>query len=143
MKNQNQFQLLFSDSSLHYLLVMTEENGFNSFLPEKRKKDDLFVEIPAQQTPPPDRIPSGFDPMGEIELRGRASGRLAGGQVPWWVLISGWIMFGILAFAIVHVAIASSFRAGWFLLAVAAILLVILLRGTTAKLTVKKRRSRR
>lgn len=135
MKGENQFHLLFSDSSIHYLLAMTEENESSSLLPKQQKQDKLFVEIPTQQMQQPERIPSGFDPMGEIQLRHRASGRLASGHVPWWVLSVGWIMFGILVFAIVHVAIASALRTGWFLLAIAAVLLLILLRGTIAKLS--------
>lgn len=67
-----------------------EEDQFKQFLPEdKLDRDNLFVEIPARQTPiHPERVPSGFEPMGEIQLRGRAFRGLANGQVAWWVLFT-------------------------------------------------------
>lgn len=54
---------------------MSEADEFNGFLPkQKLDQDKLSVEIPADQSPSyPDRIPSGYEPMGEVELRGRLS----------------------------------------------------------------------
>jgi hypothetical protein len=76
---------------------MSENDEPNQFFrDEKLDEDQLFVEVPAEQKSPyQERIPSGYDPMGEIYLRGRAYRSLSGGTIPWWVLISGWIIFGL------------------------------------------------
>jgi len=62
-----------------------EEDKFERFPPEEKlDKDNLFVEIPSQPPPlHPDRVPSGFEPMGEIQIRGRAFRGLANGQIGW------------------------------------------------------------
>ncbi|MDZ8083370.1 MAG: hypothetical protein RMX35_30435 [Nostoc sp. DcaGUA01] len=70
--------------------------------------DKIRVEIPAEQEPIyQQRIPSGYDPMGEIYLRGRAMRTMSSGRMPWWVLISGWILFGGLFFLVLGIAISS------------------------------------
>lgn len=49
--------------------------------------DKIRVEIPSEREPMyQQRIPSGYDPMGEIYLRGRAMRNLSSGTMPWWVL---------------------------------------------------------
>jgi hypothetical protein len=121
---------------------MTQEDESNGFLPEnKLDEDKLSIEIPAQQMPiHPDRIPSGYDPMGEIQLRGQASRRLAGGQVPGWVLLTSWIIFGSFALIMTYVAITSSSFVAWMTLAIALIPLFILWKGTKAKASNRRRR---
>jgi hypothetical protein len=121
---------------------MNENDEFDPFFPEE-SKENLAIEVPAEETPMGyDRIPSGYEPMGEIQLRGRVFSRLAGGQVAWWVLITGWIIFGSLALGLAYIAIALSSWTAWLFLAIAAIPLLLLGRGTKAKLS-DKRRSRR
>src|ERR687885_2636896 len=78
------------------------------FRHDKLDEDRLFVKIPAEQkSPHQERVPSGYDPMGEIYLRGRAYRSLSGGTIPWWVLISGWLVFGSPALLMLIVMIAS------------------------------------
>lgn len=123
---------------------MSQKDEFKQFFPDEGlDKDKLSVEIPAEQKPVyPERIPSGYEPMGEIQLRGQAYRGLAGGRIPWWVLITGWILFGGFALLMVYaIAIAWS-SAAWFTLAIAAIPLIILWRGTRAKLSSRRRRVR-
>jgi hypothetical protein len=116
---------------------MNDNDDFNRFLPDgKPDEDKLSVEILAEQQPVShERLPSGFDPMGEIHLRGQAYRGLAGGRVPWWILISGWIIFGLITAVILHAVITASSLTAWILLAIALIPLVILWRGTAAKLS--------
>jgi hypothetical protein len=125
---------------------MSKNNEYRQFLPDDEPDPDrIVVEIPADPKPPyqPERIPSGYDPMSEIYLRGRAFRGLAGGQVPWWVIISGWIIFGSLALAVLSASIASASFAPLLFLALAAIPLLVLWRGTAAKLSIAKRKRRR
>lgn len=123
---------------------MNENDEPNQFFrDEKLDEDQLFVEVPAEQKPPyQERIPSGYDPMGEIYLRGRAYRSLSGGTIPWWVLISGWIIFGPPALFVLIAAIASRSLSLLLLLAFAAIPLLILWRGTLSKLSSTKARRR-
>ncbi|PSB21987.1 hypothetical protein C7B65_00800 [Phormidesmis priestleyi ULC007] len=124
---------------------MNNKDEFNRFLPdESLDPDKLSIGIPAEQTPlNPDRIPSGFDPMGEIQLRGRAYRSLAGGQAPWWVLISGWVIFGGFVWIMVRLTVLSSSFVLLIPLAIATIPLFILLKGTKAKLASQRHRRRR
>ncbi len=123
---------------------MSENDEPNQFFRhDKLDEDRLFVEVPAEQKPPhQERIPSGYDPMGEIYLRGRAYRSLSGGTIPWWVLISGWIIFGSPALLMLIAAIASPSWSLLLPLAFAAIPLLILWRGTLAKLSSTKSRRR-
>ncbi len=89
-----------------------------------------------------DRIPSGYDPMGEIELRGRSYRSLASGRMPLWVLVGGWLFLGIPSFCLSILILISG---GWTMLPIflmANILPVILWRGTQAHFTKKKKRYR-
>ncbi|MEG4029032.1 MULTISPECIES: hypothetical protein [unclassified Microcoleus] len=124
---------------------MSENDESKQFLPDhKLDTDRIVVEVPAdQKSPYQERIPSGYEPMGEIYLRGRAFRGLAGGRIPWWVLISGWIFFGGLALLIMISAIASASFPALPGLIIVAIPLIILWRGTTAKFSIKKHKSRR
>ncbi|MBF2003822.1 MAG: hypothetical protein IGS50_22975 [Synechococcales cyanobacterium C42_A2020_086] len=117
-----------------------DNDQFESFFPPE-KPENLSVEIPAEPRPlPADRIPRGYDPMGEIQLRGRSYRGLASGQVPWWVLITGWVIFGGIAALLLHVAITSATLTSWIWVAIAALLLLVLGRGTVAKLSSQRRR---
>ena len=113
------------------------------FRHDKLDEDRLFVEVPAEQkSPHQERIPSGYDPMGEIYLRGRAYRSLSGGTIPWWVLITSWIIFGLPVLLMLITAIASQSVSLLLLVAFAAIPLLIPWRGTLAKLSSTKPRRR-
>ncbi|EAZ89503.1 hypothetical protein [Crocosphaera chwakensis] len=105
--------------------------------------DDKFsIDIPSQsESPYQDRIPSGYDPMGEIYLRGRAFRGLASGGIPWWILVSGWIIFGGFTLLIIVAVIIAQDFIGLILLFVPGTILLILWRGTKAKL--RRRKSKR
>ncbi|MEG4508089.1 hypothetical protein QUA81_31255 [Microcoleus sp. F6_B4] len=124
---------------------MSKNDESKQFLPDdKLDTDRIVVEVPAEQKSPyQERIPSGYEPMGEIYLRGRAFRGLAGGRIRWWVLISGWILFGGLALLILISAIASASFSALPALIILAIPIIILWRGTTAKLFIEKHKSRR
>lgn len=105
-------------------------------------RNDLVVELPAQPSSPyPERIPLGYDPMGDIHLRGRAMRGLAGGRIPWWILISGWILFGVPTLFLLSELIRGNLAALPALL-MFGIFIMILWRGTAAKRTGRKRRQR-
>jgi hypothetical protein len=119
------------------------DNPKDFFQNEKLDEDELFVEVPAEQKSPyQERIPSGYDPMGEIYLRGRAYRNLSGGTIPWWVLISGWLIFGSPVLLILIAAITSQSLDLLLPLVFAAIPLLILWRGTLSKLSRTKARRR-
>ena len=123
---------------------MNKNDEHKQFLPDdKLDSERIVVEVPADPKPPyQEKIPSGYDPMGEIYLRGRAFGGLAGGRIPWWVLISGWIIFGGSALLILIIAITSAAFELLPVLVIVSIPLIILWRGTVAKLSTEKHKSR-
>ncbi|MEL6383379.1 MAG: hypothetical protein AAFQ89_13185 [Cyanobacteria bacterium J06626_18] len=114
---------------------MNGNDGSRQFFEHEQSGDDrLFVEVPADRLSPyPDKIPYGYDPMGEIYLRGRASRNIASGGIPWWVLIVGWIFLTGSVLLILMAALTAypAFLAHLFF---PAIFLLILWRGTSAKL---------
>jgi hypothetical protein len=124
---------------------MSNNDEHKQFLPDnKLDSERIVVEVPADPKPSyQEKIPSGYDPMGEIYLRGRAFRGLAGGRIPWWVLISGWIIFGGLALLILIPVITSAAFELLPALVIASIPLVILWRGTVAKLSTEKHKSRK
>jgi len=106
--------------------------------------DQIYIEVPTHSNSPyHERIPSGYDPMGEIYLRGIAYRGLAGGRIPWWVLISGWVVFGGLALLVLIAAIASASFEMLSALIIVGTPVIILLRGTLAKRSFEKQRHRR
>jgi hypothetical protein len=120
-----------------------DEDNQPFFNEDSSNPDKIFVEIPPEHNYPyHQKIPSGYDPMGEIYLRGRAFRGMSGGRAPWWVLITGWIIFGGFGLMLISLAIASSSFAPIFPLAFVSIFIVILVRGTAAKLSLSKQRRR-
>ncbi|MBD2138709.1 hypothetical protein H6F32_14205 [Anabaena sp. FACHB-1237] len=121
---------------------MNKQNESQSFFGDgDLNKDKLFVDIPDEQISPDyDRIPNGYDPMGEIYLRGRAFRSMAGGRIPWWVLISGWILFGSMNLLILLLVIVSQSFAPLVLLVITLLPVIILWRGTFNKISSRKRR---
>jgi len=119
---------------------MNNNNDPNRFLPDENlDHDKLSIEIPAEQPLTPEGIPRGYDPMSEIELRGQAYRGLSGGRIPWWILISGWVIFGFIAAVLLHAALKSSSLTLWILFIIMVIILFILGRGTAAKLSGRSR----
>ncbi|GAB4328918.1 MAG: hypothetical protein OHK0047_15470 [Leptolyngbyaceae cyanobacterium] len=119
---------------------MNDNNESKRFLPDENLDNDkLSIEIPTEQPVHPERVASGFDPMGEIQLRGQAYRGLAGGRTPWWILISGWVIFGCIAAVLLYAAIQSASLTIWILFIVMVIPLFILGRGTAAKLSNRRR----
>jgi hypothetical protein len=112
---------------------MSKTDKFKQFLPD-RKSDKLSYDVPIRQQPvAPDRIPSGSDPIGQIQLETRAFRALAGGEIHWWILISGWIFLGIPSLVIICL-VASRLSWGAIpLILIASIPLITLCRGTNAK----------
>ncbi len=53
-----------------------------------------------------DHVPFALDPMGDIYLRGRASRAMRRGRVPWWILIAGWVLVGVIVLPFGLLAIA-------------------------------------
>ncbi len=119
---------------------MNNNNDPNQFLPGNNSDlDKLSIEIPAEQPVSPERIPAGYEPMSEIQLRGQAYRSLAGGRTPWWILISGWVIFGFIAAVLLHAALKSSSLTMWIFFIIMVIPLFILGRGTVAKLSGRNR----
>lgn len=124
---------------------MSENDEFKRFLPNEELENERIVyELPSEVEPPyQEKIPSGYDPMSEIYLRGRAFRGLAGGRIPWWVLIAGWILFGGLALSMLISMISSAAFELLPALLIVFIPVIILWRGTAAKLSLKKHQRRR
>ena len=146
--------------------LMNENNEPKRFFPnEEFDEGQVFIEVPAEQKPQPqEKIPSGYDPMGEIYLRGRAYRSLARGRIPWWVIISSWLIFGSSALIIIVVTLPDIifylsdvfspspkidrlkqffiFLSFMPALGFSALPFFVLWRGTLAKISSTKRRSR-
>jgi hypothetical protein len=105
--------------------------------------DKIRVEIPANQEPMyHQRIPSAYDPIGNIYVEGRAMRTMSSGTMPWWVLFSGWVLFGGLFFVLLGVAISSLSLALIPSLIISGVPVLVVLRGTLAKLSTRKRTRR-
>lgn len=122
---------------------MSNNDDYRKFLPDQEEpidREHIVVEIPADQPSPyQEKIPSGYDPMGEIYLRGRASRTIADGRIAWWILISGWVMLVLfLLMAVMAVPVPKLL----IILLGTMIPLSILWRGTMAKIAMKKKTSR-
>jgi hypothetical protein len=127
-----------------FLNSMRDNDERDRYLPDRKsEKDRLFVEIPAEtKNPYPEKLPSGYDPIQSIRLEGRAFRGLAGGRIPWWVLITGWVIFGGLALLSLSLAIGSGFSARSPLLLLNGIPIAILWRGTAAKLLAERHKKK-
>ena len=96
----------------------------------KSDRDDLIQEIPSQIS-------------SEIQLRGKATKGFASGRIPWWTLITGWLIFGSITLMLIFIGIKmiinGIYLAAIFPWVIGLMLFSILWRGTTAKLRKKKR----
>ncbi len=109
----------------------------------QQDRDRVFIEVPpAPPSPYPPRVPSASDPMGEIYARGIAMRALGSGNVHWWVLISGWVIYGSIFLLFVSIAISMPSYGLIFPLALVSIPLIPLWKGTAKKLALGKRKSR-
>ncbi|MEY3297725.1 MAG: hypothetical protein RLZZ597_985 [Cyanobacteriota bacterium] len=116
---------------------MADPQEFNDYLPEQ-KPEQYSIEVPADQSPLNlDRVPSGDSLMGRIEQRGMAYSRLSRGLAPWWILISGWVVFGGLALGLLKMGLAGNVIS-WVLLVIVSLPLIILAQGTLAKLSAQR-----
>ena len=123
---------------------MSDHDDYQQFLPnEELENEKIVVDVPVTTGfPEQERIPSGYEPMEVIQLQGITYRRLAGGSIPWWVLISGWIFYGVPILVGLFIAIAADGLLAPLILLAGAIRLIILWRGTAAKLSLKKRKQR-
>ncbi len=118
---------------------MRDNDDQNTYLPHRNSdKDRRIVEIPIESRMPyPDRLPSGYDPVQSIGLEGRAFRGLSGGIIPWWILITGCVIFGGFALLTLGLAISSGFLSNLPLLLLNSLPIIILWRGTAAKISVQ------
>lgn len=123
---------------------MRDNDDKYSYLPHRDSdKDRLIVEIPAESKMPyPDRLPSGFDPVQSIGLEGRAFRGLSGGRIPWWILMTGWVFFGSFSLLTLSLVITSGFLASLPLLLINSLPMIILWRGTAAKISNRRIKNR-
>ena len=87
-------------------------SGFQKFLVDPNAVEPKqFTEVPP--SPPPvvvSKAPSGYAPMSQVYLEGQAYSRMASGTVPWWMLISGALVFvGSSMTIVLELAILSSY----------------------------------
>jgi len=118
---------------------MTDHNEFQAFLGDSPVQNgSTFTEVPPPLPPKIEKAPLGYDPMERIALDGRAYRGLASGHSPWWVMVLGWIIFGLplLMTAVFAVTTGAPVLAGAAVMP--AIFLWIMWRGTQAKLALKK-----
>jgi hypothetical protein len=102
----------------------------------KINRDKIFIEVSSlPHYPYPERIPSPSDPMGEIHTEGLMLRSLSNGNAKWWVLISGWVFYGIIFLASVAIALSSMSFFSILFMALGSIQLVPLWRGTVKKLS--------
>ena len=103
---------------------------------KNREQDELFMEVPSTpHYPYPDKIPSPSDPMGQIYTEGLVLRSLASGNVKWWVLISGWVFYGIVFLVFVSISLSLKSYLSILFIVIASIPLVSIWRETAKKLS--------
>jgi hypothetical protein len=124
---------------------MSQDDEYKKYFEDDRSDEDrLFVEVPTKsESPYPEKIPSPYDPMGWIHLEGKMARGFVGGNMPWWVLISGWFLFSCYGAVVMAIVLPAPSFGALPILIILAIFLAILWRGTSAKLAMKRRNSRR
>ena len=123
---------------------MTEDDEFQGVFEDPSVPfKQLFTEVPPPLPPQIEKHPSGYSPMERIELQGQAYRGLASGQMPWWVIVSGWVIFGLPCLMMTVVAVTSGEPFVLIASAMPLIVLWIMWRGTRAKLTQQKARHQR
>jgi len=125
--------------------------------PELSKKRQISVPPPTGQANI-EQHPNGFTPMGEIETDRQAYGGLTQGRVRWWVIITSWFVVGLLPLTFAAWAIYNSVqdlsKRDWSTVFVTVVLLgltliisslplLIVIRGTRAKLRYERQQKTR
>ena len=125
---------------------MTGNNQSPKYLNNEDLTPEPFVvEVPSDsKNPHPERLPVPFTPMGEINNRGKAASSYARGEVSWWILITGVLVFGLPALFMILLALDAILNQAYWLallpLAIALIFLLIIWRGISSKLRNKRRK---
>ncbi|MEO0406489.1 MAG: hypothetical protein AAF289_03965 [Cyanobacteria bacterium P01_A01_bin.135] len=120
--------------------TFSDDSFQSSFQSGPQNSNDYVIDIPAQHPLVyPEKVPSGYDPMGDIALRGRVCRRIASGEVPWWLLTGGWFLVGCGAAVVLSLVISSGDVAVLLLLLTPAYITVILWRGTHRRLKRRRR----
>ncbi len=123
---------------------MTSPNEFQDYLGgNSSTASPLFVEIPPPLPPVIEKTPTGFSPMERIELEGQAYRGLASGHIPWWVMISGWVIFGLPCVAALIMAVVMGELGILGVVAPFIVIFWIMWRGTQAKLAYDKEQAQR
>ena len=125
------------------LLFMATQDDFQQFLVSSSEPPKQFSEIPPPLPPTISKTPTGFDPMERIDLEGQAYRGLSGGGAPWWVIITGWCVFGLPLVGMVVLALVTGDFALFAAAPFAMIAFVILARGTKAKLADQREKAAR
>lgn len=116
---------------------MTDQNDYQSYLQDSSAQPPkLFTEEPPPLPPIIAKAPTGFAPMERIALEGKAYRGLASGSQPWWVIITGWVMFGLPCLAVV-IGLGAAGGLGVEVvgaIAICGFFFSIMYRGTRAKL---------
>ncbi|BAZ10846.1 hypothetical protein NIES4071_26700 [Calothrix sp. NIES-4071] len=122
---------------------MSNNNDNQDFFSDYNKPEDkLLVDIPASRKPTEvEQTHKAYDPVGEMYAQGRAMRGMSSTGMSWSVLLTSWVFLGGLFLWLLSVAIFSSPAALPSLLIVTMPLLIVI-RGTFAKLSNKKRRRR-
>lgn len=103
---------------------------------KNRERDEIFIEVSSTpHYPYPERIPSPSDPLGQIYTEGLILRSLGSGNVKWWVLISGWVFYGIIFLAFVSIALSSKSYLLIFSIVIVSIPLISIGRGIAKKLS--------
>ncbi len=126
--------------------MMSDRNEFQSFLePEEAPSSlskEVFTEIPAPLPPQIKKALTGFSPMEQIELEGQAYRGFASGQMPWLIVLTGWVVFVAPFLVMIFIVITSQDLTLLPAVAIAAMPVWIVCRGTQAKLASDGKRNR-
>jgi len=113
---------------------MTERNEFQPFFEDSSAQNGpIFIEVPPPLPPTIEKAPLGYDPMERIALEGRAYRSLASGHHPWWVMVLGWMIFGLPLVIVALIAVTTGDPIVLGVAVMPAIFLWIMWRGTQAK----------
>lgn len=123
---------------------MTERNEFQPFFEDSSAQNcPIFIEVPPPLPPTIEKAPLGYDPMERIALEGRAYRSLASGHQPWWVMVLGWLIFGLPLVMVAVFAVAAGDPIVLGAAVMPAIFLLIMWRGTQAKRSQQREREQR
>jgi hypothetical protein len=130
---------------------MSDRNEFQRYLEPPGQASEgasnlskeVFIDIPPPLPPPIQKAPMGLSPMEQIELEGIAYRGFASGQIPWWLIWSGWVVFGWGYLFIVMAMVTSADLALLPLLVTSVVPFWIMWRGTQAKLASDRAKAQR